>query len=60
LNVIFVCRLARPAQRKNYGAIERPSRFAASVEAMCQQGIDAFAKLFSYDVVETIRLFQDY
>jgi hypothetical protein len=44
---------------KDYGAIERPNRFAASMEAMWQQGIDTLAKVFSYDVGQMIRLFQN-
>jgi hypothetical protein len=36
LNVIFVCCLVTPAGRKYYSAIERPGRFAASMEAIWQ------------------------
>jgi hypothetical protein len=46
--------------KKYDGAIERPSRLAASMEARWQQGIDTLAKVFSYNVVEMIMLFQDY
>jgi hypothetical protein len=49
-----------PAGKKYHGAIERPSPFAASTEAMRQQGTDPLAKVFSYDVVEMIMLFRDY
>jgi hypothetical protein len=45
---------------KYYGAIERPSRFAASMESMWEHGIDILAKVFSYNAVEMTRLFQDY
>jgi hypothetical protein len=30
------------------------------MEAMWQQGIDTLAKVFSYNVAETVMLFQDY
>jgi hypothetical protein len=60
LNVIFVCSLVTPAGKKYYGAIERPSRFAASMEAMWQQGINTLAEVSSYNVAEMIILFQDY
>jgi hypothetical protein len=48
-----------PAGKQYYRVIERPSRFAASMEAMWQQSIDTLAKVFSDDVVEMIMLFQD-
>jgi hypothetical protein len=47
LNVIFACCLVMPAGKNYYEAIERPSPFAASMEAMRQQGIDTLAKVFS-------------
>jgi hypothetical protein len=59
LNVIFVCALVTPAGKKSSGAIERPNPFAASMEAMWQQGIDTLANMFSYNVAEMIMLFQD-
>jgi hypothetical protein len=59
LNVIFVCCLVTPAGKKYYGAIERPNQFAASMEAMWQQGIDTLAKMSSYDIAKMIRLLQD-
>jgi hypothetical protein len=58
LNLIFVC-LVMPAGKKHSGAIERPSPFAASMEAVLQQGIDTLAKVFYSDIAEMIRLFQD-
>jgi hypothetical protein len=49
-----------PAGKKYYNVIERPGPFAASMEAMWQQGIDTLAKMFSCNVAEMIMLFQDY
>jgi hypothetical protein len=60
LNVIFVCFLVASAGKQYWGAIERPSPFAISMEAMSQQGINTLVKVFSYDVAEMIRLLQDY
>jgi hypothetical protein len=60
LSVIFVCCLVTPTGKKYSGAIARPSRFPASMEAMWQHGIDTLAKVFSYNVTEMIGLFQDY
>jgi hypothetical protein len=59
LNVIFVCCLVTPAEKKYYGAIERPSPFTASMEVMWQQGIDTLARVFSYNVAEMIMFFQN-
>jgi hypothetical protein len=60
LKVIFVCYLATPAWKRYYGAVQRPSAFAASMEAMWHQGIETLNKAFASDVVEMTRLFQDY
>jgi hypothetical protein len=49
-----------PAGKRYYGAIERPSRSAASIQAICQQGINTLSKVFFYDVAEMMRLLQDY
>jgi hypothetical protein len=45
---------------KYYGATERPSPFAASMEIMWQQGIGPLTKAFSYNVDEMVMSFQDY
>jgi hypothetical protein len=60
LNVIFVCYLVMPGGKKYYDAVERPSGFAASMQAMWQQGIGRLVEMFSYGVAEMITLFQDY
>jgi hypothetical protein len=59
LNIIIVCCLVTLAGTKYHGVIEPRSRFAASMEIMWRQGIDALAKVFSSSVAEMIRLFQD-
>jgi hypothetical protein len=48
------------SSEKYYGAIERAKPFAASMEAMWQQNIGTLVKVFSDDVAEMIRFFQDY
>jgi hypothetical protein len=57
LNAIFVCCLVTPAGNKYNDAIERPSSFAVSMEALWHRGIDILAKVFSCDVAEMIRFF---
>jgi hypothetical protein len=60
LNIIFVCCVVTPTGKKYCGALERPSPFTVSMEAMWQQGIDTLAKVFSHDAAEMIGLFQNY
>jgi hypothetical protein len=59
LNVIFVCCLVTPARKRYYVGVQRPSAFAASMEAMWQQGVETLDKASFSDVAEMTRFFQD-
>jgi hypothetical protein len=44
---MFFCRIVARAAERYYGAIQRPSPFAAGMEAIWQQGVDTLANAFS-------------
>jgi hypothetical protein len=47
LSMMFACRLVMPVEQRYYSAVPWPGAFAASMEVMWRQCIDALAKLFS-------------
>jgi hypothetical protein len=59
-NIIVACCLVTPVGKIDSGAVQRPSMFAASMEVMRKQGVDALAKALSHDIGQIISLFQDY
>jgi hypothetical protein len=60
VNIIFTCFLVTPIGKTYYGAVTRPSKFAASMETMWRKVVVTLSKVFHYDVAQMISLFQDY
>jgi hypothetical protein len=60
LNMIFTCFLVTPDGKRYYSDVPQPGAFVASMEAMWNRGVAAFAAAFSYSVAHMTDLFQNY